>query len=343
MQLRPEHLGTHLKKTLNPLYCLWGEELLLIQESADQIRSAALTLGFTERLLFTLESEASFEWDDFISACTTQSLFSEKKMIEILFQTNKITDKGMLFFKDLPKILTDNPDIVLLIRAGSLSPAIKKSSWFTALMQYERSIMIPHPFLDKNQLTNWIVSQSTQRRLKLDAAALQAMSTQNEGNVLAAHQELDMLDFIFNKPGKINPIDLAQYQTIMTLTQQSRFTVFDLQDALLKGDPKRVLHILSALEPSEFILILWAIAKVIRVLIQLHHQLNQNKSLPQAIQALGIWSRSAPLYTQAVKRLSLPLLNQALQQSQQMDTQFKTGEAKQAWRDLISMCLTLSR
>lgn len=342
MQLRPDSLSTHLKNKLETLYCLWGEEPLLIQESADQIRSHAVAMGFTERLLFTLESETSFEWDEFITACTTQSLFSDKQIVEIIFQTNKLTDKGMPFIKELPYVLSDNPNILVLIRAGALSPATKKSAWFTGLSQYAHSVMIPHGILDKNQLTNWIIKQANERHLKLEPDVLQAMVTQNEGNVLAAHQELDMLNFIFSQPKQISVIQLPQYQQIMALTQQSRFTVFDLQDTLLKGDSKRVLHILSALDPSEAILILWAIAKILRTLIQIHTQLNQNKPLAQAISSLGIWSRSVPLYTMAVKRLTLPALHQALQQVQQMDAQFKTGESKQAWRDLISLCLSLS-
>lgn len=348
MQIRPEQLEASVSKKLNSLYILFGEEPLLVQESADYLRSFALTLGFCERLLFTLESPASFDWDAFTYSFTMGSLFSEKKIIELILHHTKFNDQGNELFKQIPLLLANNPNILFLIRAEQLSPAVQKSAWFSALTQHSHNhtIVIPHRLLNKNQLSNWIVRCTNQKYLKLEPAILQAILQQNEGNTLAASQEIAMLDFIYSTPGKMTSINLEQYQEIMSLTRQSRFTVFDLQDVLLQGDTQKTLKILSALNPSEFMLILWSVSKIVRVLIsldyQLNNQLNNQVSLPQALQALSIWSRSAPLYTMAIKRLSLTILNKTLQQLHKIDTDFKTGGAAQAWRDLIDLCLKMT-
>ncbi len=344
MQVRPEHLTVSVNKKLYSLYLLFGEEPFLLQESADYLRSFATTAGYSERLLFTLESAASFDWDAFSYAFTMGSLFCEKKIIELILHQPKLNDQGIALFKQIPLLLSNNTNILFLVRAGQLSPAVQKSAWFSALTQhsYNHTVVIPHYVLNKTQLSNWILQTSAQKKLKLAPEVLQAITQQNEGNLLAAHQEIAMLDFIYSTPEKMTAITLEQYQGIMSLTKQSRFTVFDLQDAILQSDSEQTLKVLSALNPSEAILILWSISKVLKVLISLHYQLNNGIALPQALQAVSVWSRSAPLYTMAVKRLPLAVLNKALQQTHQMDIDFKTGNTPQAWRDLIDLCLKIS-
>ena len=38
MRIKPEQLNTNLAKGLKPLYCVYGDEPLLVIEAADQIR-----------------------------------------------------------------------------------------------------------------------------------------------------------------------------------------------------------------------------------------------------------------------------------------------------------------
>ena len=52
MQLKPEQLAQHLKKGLAPIYFIYGDELLLVQEAADAIRAAARAQGYSEREVF---------------------------------------------------------------------------------------------------------------------------------------------------------------------------------------------------------------------------------------------------------------------------------------------------
>ena len=51
MQLRADQLAGHLKagKGLRPLYTVWGDEPLLVQEACDALRAAARAAGHTER------------------------------------------------------------------------------------------------------------------------------------------------------------------------------------------------------------------------------------------------------------------------------------------------------
>lgn len=333
MQIQADQLEFHLKSHLNPFYFLWGDEPLLIQESADKLRSVAFEHGFTERILFSLESEHSFEWDKLTHSCTSYSLFSEKKIVELILHSAQL--------KDPPFILNNDPAILLLIRAGALTASAKKSNWFKKINQHPNGVLISHETLNKNQFKKWLVKQAYLKGLELSPEVIETLIQQNEGNLLAARQEIEMLYFIYQQPNTISNIHLDQYKQIMALNYQSRFTPFDLQNAILKGDLQRILHVLSVLERSELILILWVISKVIRNLLQLHHKVRHNILLSQAFQKLSIWPSLIPLYTGAMKRLSLPLLNEALHSAQKIDKDFKTGNPAHAFRSLISLCLTL--
>ena len=66
-KINAEQLSRHLKP-LSPVYCVSGDEPLLIQEAADAIRAAGRAQGFSERELFHVENH--FDWGNFYKAPT---------------------------------------------------------------------------------------------------------------------------------------------------------------------------------------------------------------------------------------------------------------------------------
>ena len=49
MQIRSDALAAQLGKGLKPIYTVYGDEPLLAQEAADQIRAAARAQAYLER------------------------------------------------------------------------------------------------------------------------------------------------------------------------------------------------------------------------------------------------------------------------------------------------------
>ncbi|HGX93445.1 MAG TPA: DNA polymerase III subunit delta, partial [Candidatus Tenderia sp.] len=90
MQIRAEQLKTQLKQGLQPLYFVYGDEPLLVQEACDTIRAAARTSGCSERELHTVEP--GFDWGGFLEAGDAMSLFAERKLIELRMPTGKPGD-----------------------------------------------------------------------------------------------------------------------------------------------------------------------------------------------------------------------------------------------------------
>jgi DNA polymerase-3 subunit delta len=54
MQLKPNQLGSQLKKGLATCYLVSGDEPLLVQEATDAIRQAARDGGYQERQRITI-------------------------------------------------------------------------------------------------------------------------------------------------------------------------------------------------------------------------------------------------------------------------------------------------
>ncbi len=83
------------------------------------------------------------------------------------------------------------------------------------------------------------------------------------------------------------------------LQDQSRYSTFDLSDALIAGNLALAIKIFQYLlesgEPDS--LILWTISKEMRLLMQLYEQ-------PQNALQLGIWKTKISLYQQALRRLN---------------------------------------
>ena len=76
MKVKPEQLSRHLQQ-LAPVYLVFGEEPLLVQEACDAIRTAARAQGFNERELF--HGEAGFDWNLLLNEANSLSLFADKK------------------------------------------------------------------------------------------------------------------------------------------------------------------------------------------------------------------------------------------------------------------------
>ena len=153
MQLRADALDTHLAKTLAPLYVISSDEHLLAIEAADKIRARARATGFSEREV--LVAERYFNWGALLSATQSQSLFGDKKIIELRVPTGKPgKEGGQALQQYAASIAQAGDDTVTLITLPKLDWAAQKTAWVTALQQ--AAVFIDIPLVERAQLGNWI-------------------------------------------------------------------------------------------------------------------------------------------------------------------------------------------
>ena len=254
MQLRPEQLGAHLDKPLAPLYLLHGDEPLLVIEAADAIRLTARRQGFTEREVIV--AGTGFRWDDLFLAAGNLSLFGETKLIDLRIPSGKPGREGSEALQRYCKTLGSGT--VTLITLPELDWQAKKAAWVTALSQAGVAIECNAPPLVR--LPQWLAERLARQQQTASRAGLEFIAAHVEGNLLAAHQEIQKLGLLY----PAGEISLAQIEA--AVLNVARYDVSDLRDALKNRDTVRAVRTLEGLQAEGAAppLVLWALANEAR-------------------------------------------------------------------------------
>src|SRR5207247_1988333 len=178
--LRLEQLDAHLSRELQPLYAIHGDEPLLALEAADAIRARARASGFSER---------GFDWGELAASGASRSLFGDKKLIELRFAAGKPGADGAAaieaFCGKLP------PETLTVVTLPRLDKAGQGSSWFRAL-EREGIVVNVYP-VERTRLPAWITTRLARQKQRATPETLQFLADCVEGNLLAAHQEIQKL------------------------------------------------------------------------------------------------------------------------------------------------------
>ncbi len=337
MQLRLDALDAHLAKTLAPLYVIVSDEHLLALEAADRIRKAARAQGLTEREVLVVER--SFKWGELLAANQSQSLFGDRKLIELRIPTGKPGKEGGQALQEYAGAL--NPDNVTLITLPKLDWQTQKAAWVAALQQ--AGVYIEIPLVERAQLPAWIGARLAAQRQSADRPALDFIADRVEGNLLAAHQEIQKLALLYPE-GKLS---FEQIQD--AVLNVARYDVFKLNEAMLAGDTSRLARMIDGLkgEGEALPLVLWAMAEEIRTLLKLKAGMAQGKSVGMLLKEYRIWGPRERLMEPALRRLALSTLENALQEAAQIDKMVKglraKGFAGDAWDALLQLGLKGAR
>lgn len=250
MQLRPEQLAAHLDKPLAPLYLVHGDEPLLVIEAADAIRATARKQDFAEREV--LVAGSNFHWDDLFLAAGNLSLFGEAKLIDLRIPSGKPGREGSEALQRYARALGSG--IVTLITLPELDWQAKKAAWVMALVNAGVAIECNAPAAAR--LPQWLAERLARQQQSAPRAALEFIAAHVEGNLLAAHQEIQKLGLLY-PPGEIA---LAQIEA--AVLNVARYDVSDLRDALKTRDTVRAVRTLEGLKAEDAAppLVLWALA-----------------------------------------------------------------------------------
>lgn len=282
-ELRPEQLPRALERGLSAAYLVAGEEPLLIEESLDLIRARARADGFTGREVFHVET--GFDWQRLTHAADSLSLFSDQRLLELRIPTGRPGKEGAAVLK----ALTDRPvqDTILLVICGRLEPAQRRSSWVKALS--EHGVMVHAAKLRRDQLERWVTNRARERGLQLEPAAVSLLSERNEGNLLALAQEIDKLLLLAgDQTGQsVQGLDAVRE----AVADSARYAIFDLPEAVLQGDVLRTQHIVERLrvEGEEAVLVLWGVARELRVLADLQATFAQRGDMAAVLRRHRVW------------------------------------------------------
>jgi DNA polymerase-3 subunit delta len=258
MRLNSHQLPAQLRQSLPPVIMVSGDEPLQKGEALDAVRLAARQQEFTEREIIDVGNP--FDWSELAAVADNLSLFGDKRLIELRLSSAKIGNDGG---KAIQHYIERPPeDTCLLITCPRLERAQNQSKWVKAIEQ--QGILVTVWPLEHKQLPGWLQQRMNALGLKAEPGAAQWLAERVEGNLLAAVQELEKL-MLLQGPG---PLSLEQMMA--SASDSARYTVFDLADAALAGEPARTVRIIRTLqaEGSPQPLVLWALSKEIRLLAE---------------------------------------------------------------------------
>ncbi len=259
MRLKPEQLASALGKGLAPVYCISGDEPLQLQEAADAIRARAREVGHTEREI--LDVDGRFDWGRLAGSGGNLSLFGARRLLELRVPSGKPGKDGSRALVDWCKQPPE--DTVLLISMGRIDSRSRDSAWAKAIDRAGVFMQVWAP--NGGELSNWINRRMRAAGLEPQPEAVRLIAERNEGNLLAAAQEVDKLRLLLGG----GPVTVEAARAVVA--DSARYNVFDLAEAALAGDVRRTLRILQGLreEGEQPTLVLWSLSRDIRLVCRI--------------------------------------------------------------------------
>ncbi|MBK8338124.1 MAG: DNA polymerase III subunit delta [Sterolibacteriaceae bacterium] len=332
MNLRPDQLAAHLAKPLAPLYVLHGDEPLLVLEAADAIRAAARRQGFTEREVLVVNPH--FKWDTLTLAAGNLSLFGDAKLIDLRIPTGKPgRDGGGALQRYCANL---GAGIVTLVTLPQLDWTTRKSAWFVALGEAGVTLELNAPPLA--QLPAWLSQRLARQKQSAPDEALAFIAQHVEGNLLAAHQELQKLGLLHGE----GPLTLDQVRE--AVLNVARYDIDKLRSALLEGDPARCARLLDGLrgEGTATPLVLWAFSQELHALAAVRAGLDAGQPVSAALKSAGVFGPRQQPISQSVQRRKTAGLQIALLQAARIDRMIKGLTQGDVWDEFLQLALRLS-
>ncbi|MEO8719440.1 MAG: DNA polymerase III subunit delta [Burkholderiales bacterium] len=329
MQLRAEQLEQHLQKSLAPLYVIHGDEPLIALEAADAVRAAARRHGHAEREVFI--AERGFDWAALAHAGASRSLFGGGKLVELRLPTGKPGTDGAQTIVEYCKRL--DAEMLTLVSLPRLDRAGLSSAWFNALAAAGAVIDV-WP-IERARLPQWIGARLARQKQNAAPEVLEFLAARVEGNLLAAHQEVQKLALLA-PPGELT---LEMVEDVVASV--ARYDPYAAAEALVTGDLARYTRVLQGLrgEGEAPTFVLFAIASALFVL----RGIAEGKSADRLFGEQRLFNKPLQRAVQAAaRRHARPALDAALVQAALIDRAIKGVARGDPWDHFIALGLKLA-
>jgi DNA polymerase-3 subunit delta len=336
MQLRAEQLEQHLANAVSrangalaPLYAIHGDEPLLALEAADAVRAAARRRGYSEREVFV--AERGFDWSAFAHAGASRSLFGERKLIELRVPGGKPGADGAAAI--LAHCERLDPEVLTLVSLPRLDRAGQSSPWFSALGA--AGVVVEVWPVDRARLPEWIGARLARQGQKASREVLEFLAGRVEGNLLAAHQEVQKLALL----APAGELDLETVQD--AVASVARYDPAAAAEALVAGDLARYQRVLDGLrgEGEAPTYVLFPIAGALLVL----RGAAEGKPLERLFAEHRVFGKPLQRAVQAsARRYARATLDAALAQAARADRVAKGVARGEVWHQLTALGLKLT-
>lgn len=321
MKLSKAHLKKDIDEQLRCVYSFFAEESIQISELVDLVTGKAKLESFEEKQTYIVSKDT--DWSFLNSENENFDLFGSKKIIEIKLIGTGPGNKGSKAIKDY--CLEPDEDKLVIISAERLDKKQQDSAWSKALLKY--GIQVVEPAIDKDSMPGWIETKSKELNLEISKEAIRLLADRTEGNLLAASQELTKLSLLFPE----QEISLEHMEK--SISNSSKFGIFDLSNSFLEGNKKRTVRIIETLraEGTQPPLVLWALSKEVSNLYTVMEE-GSTKSIWGPRYYLDLLAKRS-------KKLSPFQIKNSLKEIAEIDAAIKGLSDKSPWQSIRELAL----
>lgn len=330
MRLRADQLDAQLQKTLAPAYLIHGDEPLLALEAADAIRAAARRKGFAEREV--MFAEKGFDWSALVHAGASQSLFGDRKLVELRLASGRMPAAGAQAIEAC--LAHPSPDMLLV--ASMPRPEGSnwwKAGWFTAFES--GGVIVEAQPLARAALPQWIAARLARQRQKASAEALAYLAERVEGNLLAAQQEIAKLALL----APAGEIGLDEVRA--AVSNVARYDFEALAEALHGGDFPQFARALAGLrgEGESIAGIAWRLGEELAALARIKAGIAAGRRAEQLFMENRIFRAAQPRCEKALRRHSAARLRAAVVRMSRIERASKGVGSGEPWDALLRLGL----
>ena len=324
MKLSSNEVAKHLAKAIHQIYFISGAEDLLIIESLDQIRKAAISNDFTDKVAFTVSGQ--FNWSEVDNCFKNQSLFGGKQFVEIHIPSSKPGKKGSEAITNLIANLPE--DALLVVVAGKLEKSTKQAKWVKELLKHATVIDCPKVY--PSQFPSWLQNRLKAYDLGIDRNALEMFVALTEGNLIVAKQSIERL-LMMEVTGRVTMEDVSQ-----CVADGAHFDLFQLTEAAIMRKPERVHRIFERLKsegmrPEQMLAVLyWEIKNLMDASLDIDNGL----SVKQAMKKANIWQSKQKIIGPYLASQPKEKIDQLVHQACKVDNVIKGVDLGSPWEEI---------
>ena len=319
--------ATSIKKYLDKspkMFLIYGSEIVLINDSADQINDFFLKKDFSERIILTKENFKDAQ--KIIMQNSGGSLFGSKIIIEIIHNSS-----GTSLPKDILGIFNiDNLENAVIIVRSAIKKINKNTAWFKLIDS--KALVIECNKLKAYEEKTWVKNRLDFMNVTDIKDYTERLTNMFAGNLVAQNNEINLLKLTYAKDSENKNLDY----------DDAEFMPYELEDKIIDLDTKNALRIINTIKKNEEHYAQYLVS-IVGCIINTSISIYQNKKL--SLEKLGVWKTKIPGYKKFITKSNIKKLMPLQKKIYHLDLASKglSGISKeQFWYELENMVVKLT-
>ena len=266
---------------------LYGSELIIKQDIADQILQSLKAQGFNDKV--SLHQDELDQAEEIIMRNVGGSLFQEKLILHLKHTSGKFPEKIKLILENQHLYNSDN---LALIVESSIEKTPASGDWIKNMD--EKGLIVNCGKLKTAEEKLWLKRQLEFLPKSLLPMFGGSIFQNNEGNLLGQMNEVRLLRLLFSSDQ-----DIEETET-NNIVFHSGLSAFELEDVIIDRKFEKVLQTIKFLKEHDSqnsAPLIWMIAKIINACLESSQAANKKSALIKS----GVWSSKISQYLSLIK------------------------------------------